>query len=253
MRSSTRALRRRTAVLVLAGGLLASGCTSKNDAPTTPVAGESPAVSAEPTPTSTGTAEVTPTPAPTGSAAPSTPSGPAGLLLPTSAVPGLNATWKWQDGETGTPGDEPFGLCQKTDLLSIGASSAVQRTYFPPVDTDDNAAEQVAAFPDAKTAATAEKVLLSWRAKCAATIGTGKPKVGALTAVPVSAGTGSWYLVSTRAAQAEETRFHAFGIVRSGKRLAVLRIDSGGQDYNYPAGQEPMVGMVEAAADLLAP
>ncbi|MCZ4499560.1 MAG: hypothetical protein JWQ74_2113 [Marmoricola sp.] len=251
MRSLNRDLRFRAAALLLVGGLVATGCTSKDDEPTTPAAGEPPTVSVVPTPTQEPTTPVEGTP--TAEPSPGAPVTTADRLLPTDAVPGLNATWQWQDGVTGPAPTDPFGLCQKADLLSIGASSAVQRTYFPPVDTDDNAAEQVADFPDAKTAVTAEKVLLSWRKKCAEEVVKATPRIGAVTAVPVSAGTGSWYLVSVLRKGEEETRFHAFGIVRSGKRIAVLRIDSGGQDYNYPAGQEPMVGMVKAAAALLQP
>lgn len=174
-------------------------------------------------------------------------------LLATAAVPGLNSSWKWQDGETGPAGSEPFGACAKVDLASIGATEVVGRSYFPPVDTDDNAAEQIAEFPDTTTAARAAKVLASWHADCAARISSTHPKfkVGPVTAVPTSTGKGGWYLVSWVPPGAEEGRFHAFGTVQDGTRLAVLSIDNGGQDYNYPAGKEPMVEMVAAAAERL--
>jgi hypothetical protein len=36
-----------------------------------------------------------------------------------------------------------------------------------------------------------------------------------------------------------------------GTRIAVLRMDHSGQDHNYPAGKDPMVGMVVAATGKL--
>jgi hypothetical protein len=225
-----------TALLVaLTLGL--GGCASKDDSPSKPAAGQSPETS---TPTVTpSTPESTPTePTPTPSPATLT-----DRLLPTDAVPGLNASWHWEDGETGPADASEFGLCAKVDLVSIGATEVVQRTYFPPVDTDDNAAEQVAEFPDATTTATALKVLKSWRKNCAAK----NRKVGPL----VSVDGGSWYLVTVTPPNADEGMFQAVGLVTSGNRIAVLTMDSIGQDFNYPAGQEPMVAMVKAGAGLL--
>ncbi|MCX6395305.1 MAG: hypothetical protein NTV23_02340 [Propionibacteriales bacterium] len=206
-------------------------------APTSTASG--PAASASSTP-STSAATAAPT------AASPSPEALLDRLLDTRSVPGLNATWRWQDGETGRAGSEPFGLCAKADLASIGAGEVVQRTYFPPVDTDDNAAEQVTEFPDGTTTAGALAVLKSWQKKCTAHLGRPGAKVGPITPVPV--GTGSfWYLVSYPEGN-DEGRFHAFGVAVVGNRMAALTIDNGGQDYNYPSGQEPMVAMVRAAA-----
>jgi hypothetical protein len=167
-------------------------------------------------------------------------------------VPGLNAQWKWQDGDTGPAVTDPFGLCAKVDLASIGATEVVERTYFPPDDSDDNAAEQVAEFPDTATAARVWAVLKSWHDKCgrALSADTGL-KVGPLTPVPVTAGSGRWYLLSWQPPSEETGRFEAFGMVLSGTRIAVLRMDTSGQDHDYPPGKEPMVGMVTAAAGWL--
>src|SRR5690349_12838077 len=133
---------RRLPALVAAAvlALTVTACTDKDDSPAKPAAGESPVTSAPATPEVT---ETTPAGEPTETATvhsspPAT--GLAALLLPTSSVPGLNATWKWRDGKTGRAGTTPFGPCAKVDLASIGASKVAQRTYFPPVDTDDNAA-----------------------------------------------------------------------------------------------------------------
>ena len=234
------------AVLVLA----ATACGARDDdpssepaadVPTAPVASES--ASADPSPSETASPTEPGTPLPS-------PASLTDRLLPTDQVPGLNARWRWEDGETGKAGTEPFGLCAKVDLASIGATDVVERTYFPPVDTDDNAAEQIADFPDTKSVAQATAVLKSWHKKCKTYLGKADSKIGPITPVTVPTGTGSWYLVSYPEGN-DEGRFHAFGFVASGTRIAVLSIDNGGQDYNYPAGQEPMVAMVRAAADRL--
>ena len=64
----------------------------------------------------------------------------------------------------------------------------------------------------------------------------------------MSTGSGGWYLARWRGASEEEGHFHVFGYVLLGEHLAVLRIDHGGQDHDYPPGQDPMVAMVRAAA-----
>jgi hypothetical protein len=223
------------------------GCAGKDDAPTTAPAGESPSVKP-----SSGTPE---TPASSGpvTAEPSASDLPLiDRLIPTGDVPGLNAEWRWQDGDTGPAGTQPFGLCAKADLASIGAVSAFERSYFPPVDSDDNAAEQIAEFPDAATAARAWSVLQSWHDQCRKRSGT-NPGLRVRTLIPVSgaAGAARWYLLSWAPAGEETGRFEAFGMVLVDTRLALLRMSSSGQDYNYPAGKEPMVGMVRAAAGWL--
>jgi hypothetical protein len=239
-----RAVRLTVTGLVVVGALALTGCTSKTDSPGKAAAADPPTTG---TP-ATSTADDTPSPTESPSTTPTIaqPATATDALLATDAVPGLNATWHWQDGRTGPAGTDPFGPCAKVDLLSIGATDVVERTYFPPVDTDDNAAEQIADFPDANTAARAAAVLKSWHDKC--TQQDKRLKVGAITSVSVGSGAGSWYLVTSRPAGSEETRFQAFGIAAVGTRIAVLQIVNGGQHYNYPAGKEPMVAMVTAAA-----
>jgi hypothetical protein len=229
---------------LLAALIVASGCTSSDDSPSSPERGSSPTVT-----TTSATPEPASTPA---STAPPSPTSLLDRLLPTGLVPGLNAQWKWQDGDTGPAVTDPFGLCAKVDLASIGATEVVERTYFPPDDSDDNAAEQVAEFPDTATAARVWAVLKSWHDKCGRTLSadTGL-KVGPLTPVPVTAGSGRWYLLSWQPPGEETGRFEAFGMVLSGTRIAVLRMDTSGQDHDYPPGKEPMVGMVTAAAGWL--
>ena len=214
----------------------ATGTTPRTSTPTEQVSTEAP----EPTPTTS---------------TPSEPASPAALtdrLLATARVPGLNAQWRWQDGETGPATTDPFGVCAKADLLSIGATDAVARTYFPPDDSDDSAAEQVAEFPDAKTAATAWTVLGAWHDRCGRAMDASAGlKVGPMAPVSVGTGSARWYLLSWRPAGEETGRFESFGMVLAGTRIAVLRIDHSGQDHSYPTGKDPIAGMAAAASDLL--
>jgi hypothetical protein len=242
MRASTAPVALGAAFLV--AGLL-TGCTHSGDSPDTAAQGD---VTAQPTP-SDRTTSASPDPA---TSAPATATSPADPLLPTAAVPGLNARWHWQDGETGPAGTDPFGVCAKADLASIGATDVVSRTWFPPDDSDDNAAQQVAEFPDSNTAARAWAVLKSWHDKCAQNA-TDHPAlmVGALSPVAVPAGSARWYLSSWKPTGEETSRFETLGMVLAGNRIAVLRMDHSGRDHSYPAGQDPMVSMVRAAADRL--
>ncbi len=229
-----------------------AGCASETGADA-PLPTESARTTPSATSTLTPSSTAAPTQAPTAdpSAAPVRPLEQR--LLATSAVPGLNATWVWQDGRTRPAGATPFGICARADLGSIGATRVVERTWFPPDDSDDNAAQQVAEFADAKSAAQAWSVLASWRTSCGKAVNadlglTARP----MTAVTVADGQARWYLVSWEPVGEETGRFEALGMVRNGTILTVLRMTSSGQDYNYPAGREPMVGMLRAAAALLA-
>lgn len=235
--------------------LVATGCTSSADHPRAPETPDSPpAYSSSVAPGLPSTASSATTP-PASSAAPSdTPL--VDRLLPTGLVPGLNAQWVWQDGDTGQPTADPFGLCAQTapgaDLSSIGASAVVARTYFPPDDSDDLAAEQIAEFPDSATARRAWAVLGSWHRRCGRTLDPARHlHVGRFASTPVQQGSARWYLLSWQPDGEETGRFEAFGMVLSGTRIAVLRMDHSGQDHDYPPGEDPMVGMVTAAAGWL--
>ena len=231
-------------VALLVTGLL-TGCTHSDDSPGTPAQGE---VSARPTPSAPTTS---PSPAPS-TTSPKTPASPADRLLTTAQVPGLRPGWQWQDGETGPAGTDPFGVCAKVDLASIGATDVLSRTWFPPDDSDDNAAEQVAEFPDANTAARAWAVLKSWHDKCGQQAADHPGlKVGALSPAPVRSGTARWYLSSWTPSGEETGRFETLGAVLAGTRIATLRMDHSGRDHTYPPGKDPMVAMIAAAADRL--
>lgn len=236
----------RAAALLTVAAIALSGCTSSDDRPTKPAAGEPPAsISTEGT--STPTTSSSPSTSPSASTSP--PSDIKNAFIPTGFVPGLNASWKWQDGTSGDGGKQPFGVCAAADLGSIGAEQVRERTYFPPDDSDDSAAQQVAGFADPKSAAQAWSVLEAWRSRCAAKIGAKLgPKV--TSEIPVrlpDKAVGRWYLVSWTPAGEETGRFEALGMVRQGALITVLRITNSGQDYNYPVGKEPMVTMVQQA------
>src|SRR4051794_16893375 len=114
---------RLSAAVVVASLALGAGCTGGDDAPTTPETGDSPVTptsSSAPTPPTSATSA--PEPSDTGTPL-------VDRLLPTGLVPGLNAQWRWQDGDTGQPTDDPFGLCARADLISIGAGDVVARSY----------------------------------------------------------------------------------------------------------------------------
>jgi hypothetical protein len=234
--------------------MLASGCTGSDDSPRPAETPDSPAAQS-PAGGSSNTPEE-----PSSSTPADSPSDDAppllDRLLPTGQVPGLNAQWTWQDGDTGQPTTDPFGLCAQTapgaDLLSIGATDVVARTYFPPDDSDDNAAEQVAEFPDTTTARRAWAVLAGWHERCGKTLSTDDHlRVGPFAPVAVDEGTARWYLLSWTPPGEETGRFEAFGMVLDGTRIAVLRMDHSGQDHDYPPGQDPMIGMVLAASGWL--
>jgi hypothetical protein len=235
--------------------VIAAGCTNGTDSPASPETGVSPVTSAPPSTPAGPTGPETNGPETNGTTGTTTPPQALPLLdrlLPTAQVPGLNAQWHWQDGDTGQPTTEPFGLCAMADLLSIGATEVVARSYFPPDDSDDNAAEQVAEFPDARTARLAWSVLGSWHDACAkkrrANPGLLVSKVAP---VPVSNGSARYYLLSWTPAGEEVGRFEEFGMVLNGTRIAVLRIDTSSQGQDYVPGKEPMVGMVRAAGGWL--
>jgi hypothetical protein len=236
------------AAVLAAVAIALAGCTSSADEPHQPAAGQSPAGVKQ-------TAEQTKTPAASSPTPPvlsrtPQPTPAADQLLATAQVPGLGPKWHWQDGRTTSGDTDGFGVCAKADLGSIGATQLIERTYFPPDDSDDSAAQQIAVFADAKSVSQAWSVLDSWRARCAAKIGTKLgPKVSAMTPVevPGDATAARWYLTSWTPAGEETGRFEAIGMIRFDTWISVLRITNSGQDYDYPVGTEPMVTMIKRA------
>lgn len=203
----------------------------------------------EATPSSPATSE-TPTQAPVATL--------SDRLLPGEEVPGFNEEFRWVTGRTRTSeGRALFGTCQRFGITSIGATEVAVRDYRPAQPDQGNppaeAGELVAEFPDTTTARRAFAVLKSWRQQCADRL-PGRPHhVGALESVSVDGGTGGWYLLTYPSSGGDPDAgfFDAQGIAVVGTRIVMLELRNVGQDYNYEAGQEPMVAAVQRAAGKL--
>lgn len=257
------------AALALAAALGLAGCdeqprrTSEEPAPTRSTA------AAPSTPAETESTPVEETSEPTSAATPSSPAtsetpsqAPVAALtdrlLPGEEVPGFNDEFRWATGKTRTSeGRGLFGTCQRFGITSIGATEIAVRDYRPaqpdPANPPAEAGELVAEFPDTTTAQRAFAVLKSWRQQCADRL-PGKPHhVGALQPVSADGGTGGWYLLTYPGAEGDPdaATFDAQGIAVVGTRIAMLELRNVGQDYNYEAGQEPMVAAVQRAAGKL--
>lgn len=267
-----RPTRIRAAVAVLAttvvySGALAGCSASRDEEPVDPGnAGASTSASPEPSSSPSPTEETSPSPSsstsPSISPTPRTPSTPASpsatvstpapaatiedALLSAAEMPRLSPTSAWVQGRTGPVGSKPFGLCQKFDLLTIGAVSGVERTF---VTGGGSAGQQVAEFPDVKNTMRAGKVVAAWQRDCAGRVRGSGVKVNPVTEVSVSSGKGWSYLVSYR--RDGTGRFHSLGVVLSGARMTLVRIDYRGQDRNYGAGREPIELAVKAASSKL--
>ena len=209
----------------------------------------------EPGPTEPSSTSTSPTPSPSPSATPSESPTESGPFISGTGFPGLNENYRWREVRTGKAGSEPFGICSQFSLVDIGAEDVQQRDYAPaatdPADTS-LAAEQVATFADSQTAVRASKVVEAWRAKCTSTEHPDL-KVGAWQPVSVPSGQAQSFLATHKdAADPDSGHFLAFGMLRDDTRIALLRIESKGQDYNYEPGQEPMSRALKAAAEALA-
>jgi hypothetical protein len=247
------------AVVATAVALLLGGCgdasSTQADAPessATSGAASSTAPTSDRSSPSTGSADESAVASASVSASPPTSPGP---LLSAAELPGFNADYHWRPG--GTTPREPsasFGTCQRFGLLAIGAERVVVRRYRPPADastTHDRAGELVATFPDAATARRAYAVLDSWRAGCADRLQRyRKREVGAVRDVPVGSGQAGWYLLTYGPVTGDPDArlFDAQGAALVGSRIALVSLVLAGQDYDYPAGREPMATALQRAA-----
>jgi hypothetical protein len=253
------------AALALAAALGLAGCeeqpqrTSGGPAPTRATA----AAPSSPSETESTPVEETSAATPSSPASSQSPSQAPVLtlrdrLLTGEEVPGFNEEFRWVTGKTRTSeGRTLFGTCQRFGITSIGATELAIRDYRPAQADAANppaeAGELVAEFPDTTTAQRAFAVLKSWRQQCGDRL-PGKPhRVGALQTVSVDGGTGGWYLLEypTSGGDPGAAFFDAQGIAVVGTRIVMLELRNVGQDYNYEAGQEPMVAAVQRAAGKL--
>jgi hypothetical protein len=245
---------RRVFPLLLASVLATSalsGCGAENREPAADPTAQTPSA-----PTSSSSAP-SPSAAPSSSTATPTPSAPTPLaagLLDAGDMPRLTggmSDMSWSNGKTHAIEMTAFGVCQRFDLLSIGAEKAVERDFVAGKNAPAGAtaAEQVAQMPDAMTAQRARKVLTSWHDTCRSRIkDVTSPDVGPVTTVVVPHGSAVWYDVRYTPTASGTRHSHAFGIVVSGTRIALLRLDSDAPAHSYPAGSEPMATAVKAAS-----
>jgi len=154
-------------------------------------------------------------------------------LLTAAQVPALTRGTDrsgWTVGATGPEDSVSVGACQKTSLETIGAVTAVRRTFTPSGDARGRATQVVARFADPKSAWRAHEVLRSWHEDCEA-------EVGPLRTVEVGAGTGENYRVRYAATGLRRARLAAFGIVAHGSYLSVVEIKAVRRDF--PADKAP--------------
>jgi len=237
-----------TAAILVGSGALAGCSVSRDDdepskARATQTAEATETVTEEPTPSPSPSASASQSTAPSNSPSASPAATPQAALLTAAEMPQLNPTSPWKSGRTGPAGTRPFGLCQKFDLLTIGAIEAVERTF---TSRGDTAGQQVAEFADAQTAVRASKVLEAWHRSCAGRVRGQGVRVRPITDVAVTKGTGWNYLVSFE--RRGTGHFHSLGLVLSGPRMTLLRMDHEGQDHNYPPGKDPMELAVKGAS-----
>lgn len=175
-------------------------------------------------------------------------------LLTAAQVPGFNEQFTWKEaGTRKNEGANPFGTCHKYAMTSIGAMRVVVRGFEPEGPADGaSAAHLVAEFADSRTARRAMEVLKSWRGQCEEELSDyDRREVGALEPVDAPGADAGWYLLiygPVEGGSPDEGYFDAQGHTRVGKRISVLEMRLVGQDYNYPAGQEPMVEAVRMAS-----
>ena len=233
--------------LVLAVGVLAGcGASASGD----PSSGPS-------SPLTSASSSTTPvSPGPSGGAAPSAsasprPSGLAGRLLGADHIPGFGGVSAWTIQSTGPAGPEPSGVCQEYDFATIGARSAVVRSYLPAAGGHQSttAAERVVAFPDATNTARAGKVLASFRDRCQARL---KPQLTGLRVSParqvsVEGGTASAYTATWHATDSSGgIHTQEVGTVLRGSLIAVVTLEA-----DTSLGSDPMPAALAAAARLL--
>jgi hypothetical protein len=247
--------------------------TQTSSAPPSPTAEATPSESPTASPTETeasATAEPTEPAEPSStvattedapSAAPVQPpppgAGPRDMLLGKNELPGLNERQQWRPvGTANAERRRPVWACQVTDLSSIGATDVWVRRFVDQPGGRDvaYARSAVATFADAASARRAYAVLQAWHDRCEEELRRDHRRVrvdAAPTAVEVSGpGTAEWRLAIYGPVPGDPDAgyFDATGYVREGARIGLTTMVSVGQDYNYPPGEEPIVGAVRNSA-----
>jgi len=149
----------------------------------------------------------------------------AAARMPSPAADGA-ATWEVVENG---PDADVVGACQKTDLATIGAVSAVRRSFSGAGGAV--ATQVVAEFADPKSAWRAHKVLRSWQADCEARLDFARKEVGPLRPVTVRAGNGESYRAAYGPRSEQRGWATGLGIVRRGSYLSVVEIRTARADY----------------------
>jgi hypothetical protein len=166
-------------------------------------------------------------------------------LLAEDVLPTLAHGDAWVVQDQGPEGDQVVGACQKTPLVSIGATYATSRMYA--VDGGAARATQVVArFADSKSAWRAHEVLRAWREDCEKRLPFPRKDVGPMQDVPVDTGIGASY-AAAYGPKPEAKRLSAgFGIVRKGSYLSIVEISA--PVAEWPAERDPARAAVRRIA-----
>jgi hypothetical protein len=165
-------------------------------------------------------------------------------LLTGDRMPGLAEGFSWRVVASGPEDARAVGACQKTALESIGAVSAVRRTFAG--SGSATATQVVAKFADKVSAARAHAVLLAWRADCEERLESPRASVGALRTVTVHRGTGESYRSEFGPRSQTRGLSTGLGIVWKGSWLSVVEVSTHLSDY--PSRVDPARAAVRRIA-----
>lgn len=165
-------------------------------------------------------------------------------LLAGDRMPALTNDFAWRVLDDGPEDTQSVGACQKASLETIGAVTAVRRTYAEDSGGSAEGAggsavatQVVARFADDKSAWRAHEVLQSWREDCEERLDYPRKDVGPLRTVVVRVGTGNNYRTVYGPKATKRDRTAGFGIVRTGSFLSIVEITTGPEDY--PSDWDP--------------
>jgi hypothetical protein len=231
--------------------------TAASTAPSATPTSAAPSVTASPTSqpsTTVAATEQAPSAAPVQPPPPG--SSPREMLLGKTEIPGLNEQHRWRPIATeNSERRRPIWACQVTDFASIGATDVWVRRFVgdPGGGESARARSAVLTFVDETSAQRAYAVLRAWHDRCEEQLSEDYRRVrvdAAPTAVQVEDGQAEWRLAIYGPVEGDPDAgyFDATGYVREGNRISLTTIVSAGQDYNYPQGEEPIVGAVRNSA-----
>lgn len=167
-------------------------------------------------------------------------------LLAGDRMPGLADGFTWAVVDNGPEDSRAVGACQKTGLETIGATSAVRRSYAAADGSAATASQVVARFADKVSAARAHAVLASWRDDCEQRLDLPRTDIGPLQPVVVRSGTGDSYDAAYGSRAGDRTHAGAVGIFWKGRYLSVVEVMAGPQ--SYPRGWDPARAAVRRIA-----